>query len=287
MDQERGISGARGAFTLIELLVVVSIIALLVAILLPALAKARETAKILTCSNNLHQQGLAIQNYTVDHQGYIPYAAWWTIGSGSFSYSWDDLIDRYLGERWSPADRLAAWAPAALANEALRCPSDPKAEQPDNAPSAATRSYAMVRAFDKDAEVALGVSATNRGAEVPEQFRIDTDVLAPSGTLMVVERSAEQWLPGQRSSLQGGRYFAEIDAPEEQLPDYVFTKTDNDATVERGFGLTTHDNAGDESRYNYQFADGHVTYMRIIDTFGTANGIHDPPAGAWTRRTDD
>ena len=55
------------AFTLIELLVVVSIIALLVAILLPALARAREVAKRTLCTSQARQLGLAVMYYTHDY----------------------------------------------------------------------------------------------------------------------------------------------------------------------------------------------------------------------------
>lgn len=59
-------------FTLVEMLVVVGIIALLSAILLPALSSARERGRSAVCASNLHQLGLSISMYTQDSDGFYP-----------------------------------------------------------------------------------------------------------------------------------------------------------------------------------------------------------------------
>ncbi len=63
----------RRAFTLVELLIVIAIIAILAALLLPALASAKEKSKRIACISNLRQLGIAIHTYASDWNGKIPY----------------------------------------------------------------------------------------------------------------------------------------------------------------------------------------------------------------------
>jgi prepilin-type N-terminal cleavage/methylation domain-containing protein/prepilin-type processing-associated H-X9-DG protein len=67
-------NSSRKGFTLVELLVVIGIIAVLVAFLLPALRRARETANLAACLSNLRQIGTASHSFANDHRGYFQFA---------------------------------------------------------------------------------------------------------------------------------------------------------------------------------------------------------------------
>ncbi len=72
LTDEMRTRGSRRGFTLIEVLVVVAIIALLIAILLPSLKAARDQARIVACTTNLHDFGTALYTYASDFPPYFP-----------------------------------------------------------------------------------------------------------------------------------------------------------------------------------------------------------------------
>lgn len=105
-------------FTLIELLVVIAIIAVLAAILLPALAGAKARAKRIACLNNMRQVGMAIHMYDSDFDGNLPNPSLDKATTPHYTYDFDNpsapdnplkLLQLYLGAQANPDSAAAVY----------------------------------------------------------------------------------------------------------------------------------------------------------------------------------
>jgi prepilin-type N-terminal cleavage/methylation domain-containing protein/prepilin-type processing-associated H-X9-DG protein len=156
-------TAARGGFTLIELLVVMAIIAVLAALLLPALSRAKESARALQCLNQMRQLGVAVRLYTDDHEDTFPRSMHSAATHGELP--WGRTLGPYLGSGGSAWTNLLATV--------YHCPTDRRT---------AAWSYGQNVYFE------LGPDDDYAGK--PATWRRTTQVPRPAATILQAENAS-------------------------------------------------------------------------------------------------
>ena len=206
-------------FTLIELLVVIAIIAILAAMLLPALNKARDKAKSISCLGNVRQIGTGMLMYVDSEAGFYP------VTDFSNTTSWDNALSLYDGRQVAENYRHGVLQKHQVAKQALySCPSD----QIVRAGTAMPRSYALTYYFSGNPlPRASGISGCAVDADYTcPASRKTSQVVKPSKFIAMLEAADAGNQMGRTSKNNGwyngvlgvnflrGKFFGTMPDPE-------------------------------------------------------------------------
>jgi prepilin-type N-terminal cleavage/methylation domain-containing protein/prepilin-type processing-associated H-X9-DG protein len=296
-------------FTLIELLVVIAIIAILAAMLLPALASAKARAQRLQCASGMKQLALGLNLFTTDHTDHYPPAGW-SFGpdaSATIQLSWDSWINNYVGGNNSQADMQLGYilGGAGGAPKVLVCPADqfPKVDWMGGTfPDFSQRSYAMNGAGPAwstqyqvaDAGRTYPLPRIQNG---PGIYWVDTlepfadwdargyatsAVKDSTGTILLAENTH-----GQQCA--GNIWTCIVLGPESTTPNDLYQMDPNMNPQDPTSGTSVNEGRAlykaHRNRFNYAFCDGHVEALKVEQTIGT--GTLTAPNGMWSEVPGD
>jgi prepilin-type N-terminal cleavage/methylation domain-containing protein len=233
-DKTNSKPAARG-FTLIELLVVIAIIAILAAMLLPALAKAKETGRRIACASNLRQLGLASQLYISDNQGFYP--------PRSNSERWPARFHDYYGKSIKlllcPTDMVQSKLPATEAGS-------------NNVPDAVPRSY-LINGFNDWIADRVGTTDFAAVSAYPYGLK-ENAIILPSDTVVL----------GEKYNTAGDFYMDLLEGAGNDIATVAEQSRHGSPNLNAASGTGV-------GGSNYSYADGSTRYLKCPRAFSPLN----------------
>ncbi len=246
------------AFTLVELLVVISIIALLLSILMPSLAKVRELGRAVVCGTNQHQIYLALSMYTTDNKDKLPPYSYATSATSYYkSPFWHETIVPYFGKQNGQVGDVGGY---------LSCPSRKKNQRYTQSYGV---SYPTIFAFEmeKGYSIPQGGNATHIFNGSAKLSRIPSNVwmISDAKTAYYASKSCQIYNPVCQNQ------YLTADTDGDRIPDtsgpmaksYPYT----------GVNYNGIDPIHPNKSANMVFADGSVSRIDILDWIQNKGGM--------------